>query len=126
VSVADRSATPAARAASWLMVAFGGLAALHAITGGGEPVTGSDLSFAVVVLVAASLCGYELRRGTQWAWWISLILAGVGLFFVLPIAGAVLLGGTAEPVGTGWDVVFFPLTTIVLVALVAVLVMGRR
>jgi Na+-driven multidrug efflux pump len=62
-----------------------------------------------------------LWRGTYWAWWSSLALAAAGLFFVLPLAGTILLGGPTEPVGTGWDVVFFPLTAAVLVALLIAL-----
>ena len=50
----------------------------------------------------------------------------MGLFFVLPVTGTILLGGSIEPVGTGWDIVFFPLTTTVLVALVAALWLLRK
>jgi len=126
VSAAGRAATPSARLASWLVVAFGALFALHSVIGRGQAVTGSGLSFAAVVLLTTSLCGYGLRRRSLWAWWASLLLAGLGLFFVLPVVGAILLGTTTEPVGTGWDVIFFPLTTAILIALLALLVMARR
>jgi hypothetical protein len=94
--------------------------------GRAQALTGSDLSFVVVVLLTTSLCGYGLRRRALWAWWASFLQAGLGLFFVLPVVGTILLGGTTEPVGTGWDIVFFPLSTAILVALLVLLVMARR
>lgn len=117
----------ARNAAGWLVVGFGGLVAVNvAVAAAGAGATGTDLSFAVLLLLVAAVTARSLRRGTRWAWWISLALACVGLFFVLPVTGTILLGGSMEPVGTGWDVVFFPLTTLVLVALLALLWVLRR
>jgi len=67
-----------------------------------------------------------LMRRSRWAWWAALGLALSGLFFVLPVTGTILLGGPTDPVGTGWDVVFFPLTTVVLISLLVVLSKLRR
>jgi hypothetical protein len=84
-------------------------------------ITGSDLSFVLLVLAAALAIVIGFIRRSPWAWWGALALAGVGLFFVLPVTAALLLGGARPPVGTGWDVVFFPATTGVLVGLLVVL-----
>ncbi|HSH74654.1 MAG TPA: hypothetical protein VLA09_03030 [Longimicrobiales bacterium] len=113
--------------ASWLVFAFGFLMIANgtvAIVRGGA--TAGDLVVAVLLLGAAALAGAGLRRSARWAWWAALALAALGLFFVLPVAGTILLGGSLEPVGTGWDVVFFPLTAVVLVALLTVLWMLHK
>lgn len=89
-------------------------------------VTGSDVSFVLLVLVAAVAIVLGLIRRSRWAWWSALALGAAGLFFVLPVAGTILLGGPADPVGTGWDVVFFPLTAAVLVVLLVALWQARR
>jgi hypothetical protein len=105
-----------------LLMAFAVLVAINtaatAATGG---ATGADVSFVALLVVVAAVAGRSLHLGARWAWWISLALASVGLFFVAPVTGTLLLGGTLEPVGTGWDVVFFPLITVDLLALVVVL-----
>lgn len=108
--------------ASWLLVAFAGLVlantGVSAVRG---DATGADWSFALLLVLVAAVTSRGLWLGRGWAWWISIALAFVGLFFVLPVTGTILLGGSLEPVGTGWDIVFFPLTTTVLVALLAAL-----
>jgi hypothetical protein len=40
---------------------------------------------------------------------------------LLPITTALLFGPPGEPVGTGWDIVLFPLITAVTIALLAAL-----
>lgn len=113
--------------ASWLLVAFAGLVlantGVSAVRG---DATGADWSFALLLVVVAAVTARSLWLGSGWAWWVSIALAFVGLFFVLPVTGTILLGGSLEPVGTGWDIVFFPLTTAVLVALLAALWPLRR
>ena len=108
--------------ASWLLIAFAGLVlantGVSALRGA---ATGADWSFAVLLVVVAAVTARRLWLGVAWAWWISVALVFTGLFFVLPVTGTILLGGPMEPVGTGWDIVFFPLTTVVLVALLAAL-----
>lgn len=128
MSIDETGASPTTRAASWLVVTFGVLVALNALVAWVTTgvTTGADISFVIMLLMAVSVCGIGLRRLASWAWWISLLLAAVGLFFVLPVTGTILLGGPSDPVGTGWDVVFFPLTTLVLLALVAALLRTRR
>ena len=116
-------------AAGLLLLGFAALAAINtaalAASGG---ATGTDVSFVALLVVVAAVSGRSLHRGARWAWWIALALAVVGLFFVAPVTGTILLGGSLEPVGTGWDVAFFPLMTIDLGALVVVLwkVRGRQ
>lgn len=113
--------------ASWLLVAFAGLVlantGVSALRGA---AAGADWSFAVLLAVVAAVTARRLWLGVGWARWVSVALAFVGLFFVLPVTGTILLGGSMEPVGTGWDIVFFPLTTTVLVALLAALWPLRR
>jgi len=81
-------------------------------------ITGSDVSFVMLLLVAALAIGLGLIRRSPLAWWCALGLALVGLFFVLPVVGTILLGGPANPVDTGWDVVLFPAMTAVSLVLV--------
>jgi hypothetical protein len=108
--------------ASWLVVAFG---FLMLVNGGvavarGTATTG-DVLLTGLLLAAAVTTALGLRRRARWAWWTALVLGSIGLFFILPVAGTILLGGSLEPVGTGWDVVFFPMTAGVLVALLTLL-----
>jgi len=118
-AVANRRSTGVA---GWMLIAFAALVlantAISALTSG---ATGADWSFAVLLAMVAGASARSLWMGARWAWWIAFALAFVGLFFVLPVAGAILLGGSTDPVGTGWDVVFFPLSTGVLVALLVAL-----
>jgi hypothetical protein len=88
-------------------------------------ITGSDVSFVMLLLAASLAIGLGLIRHARWAWWCALGLALVGLFFVLPVAGTILLGGPADPVGTGWDVVFFPAMTVVALTLIVALWRAR-
>ncbi len=117
-----RRHTLRSRLASWLMLAFGGLfaanAALAVFRGFSNAI---DASFAVLVFVTAAWTAAGLWEDARWARRVAPLLAATGLFFVLPVAGTIALGGALEPVGTGWDVVYFPLTAIVLIALLAVL-----
>jgi peptidoglycan/LPS O-acetylase OafA/YrhL len=114
--------SPPRRLAGALIIVFWGLLAANtwvaAVTVG---VTGSDVSFLLLLMAGVVAIVIGLIRRSPWAWWAALGLAVVGLFFVLPVTSTILLGGPTDPVGTGWDVVFFPLTTAVLVALLAVL-----
>jgi hypothetical protein len=113
--------------AGWLLIAFAGLVlantAVLSLTAG---ATGTDWSFAVLLAMVAGASAHSLWQGARWARWIALALAFVGLFFILPVTGTILLGGPTDPVGTGWDVVFFPLSTAVLLALLAALWAARR
>ncbi|MEQ1854980.1 MAG: hypothetical protein ABL963_00840 [Longimicrobiales bacterium] len=108
--------------ASWLLVTFAGLVlAFTGVSALRSAATGADWSFAVLVVVVAATTARRLWLGTRWAWWLALAIALAGLFFVLPVTGAILLGGSTEPVGTGWDIALFPLTAAVLCALLATL-----
>jgi hypothetical protein len=110
------------RLAVGLVIAFWGLIAANTwVAAVRVGVTGSDLSFVALVLVAAVAIALGLVRRARWAWWAAVALAATGLFFVLPVAGTIVLGGPSDPVGTGWDVVFFPVTAAVLAALMIVL-----
>ena len=110
------------RWAGGLILAFWGLLAVNtSIAATRVGISGSDVSFVLLVLAAALALVIGFIRRSPWAWWGGLALAGGGLFFVLPVTGTLLLGGPLDPVGTGWDVVFFPLTTAVLVGLLGVL-----
>lgn len=115
------------RWAGGLILVFWGLLAANTwIAAARVGITGSDVSFVLLVLATAIAIMIGLIRRSPWAWWGALALAGVGLFFVLPVTGTLLLGGPRDPVGTGWDVIFFPVTTGVLVALMGVLWRLRR
>ena len=109
--------------ASRLIVAFGALVLVHWLVASYNlrVATAADFSFTVLLLVATSVCGYGMRRRARWAWFGTLALAIGGLFFVAPIAGTILLGGGAEPVGTGWDAFFFPVVAAILVAVILLL-----
>lgn len=109
--------------ASRLVVAFGVLTMVHWLVASFNRIgaTAADLGFTVLLLVATAVCGHGMRRHARWAWFGALALAIGGLFFVAPIAGTILLGGSTEPIGTGWDVVFFPLVALILVVLIAML-----
>ena len=109
--------------ASHLVVSFGVIMLVHffVVSYTMAGVSAADFSFAVLLLVAAAVCGRGMRRRARWAWFGALALALGGLFFVAPIVMTILLGGGPDPVGTGWDVVFFPLVAAILVALLAML-----
>jgi len=125
--MSDRRRTHWTRLAGGLVFVFWGLLATNTwVAASPLGVTGSDVSFVLLVLAAAIAMVLGLIRRSPWAWWATLGLAAVGLFFVVPVAGTILLGGSSEPVGTGWDVVFFPLTAAVLVALAVTLFELRR
>lgn len=112
--------------AAWLLIVFAGLVLANTgVSALRADATGADWSFAVLLVVVAAVAARSLWVGVRWAWWLALGLAAVGLFFVLPITGTILFGGSTEPVGTGWDIMFFPLTTTVLAALVAALWLRR-
>jgi len=125
--VSDGRRTHWTRLAGGLVFGFWGLLATNTwVAASPVGVTGSDVSFVLLVLAAAIAMVLGLIRRSSWAWWATLALAAFGLLFVLPITGTILLGGPSDPVGTGWDVVFFPLTTAVLIALVVALFKLRR
>lgn len=111
----------------WLLMGFAGLVLANtAVVAATRGATGADWSFAVLVAMVAGASARSLASGARWAWWTALSLACAGLFFVLPVTGTILLGGALEPVGTGWDIVFFPVSTITLLALLAALRALRR
>lgn len=122
MSTAATSVHTPGRSAPWLVLSFGTLVAANAaLAAVRSSATAGDLATGGALLALAALIARGLWRGARWAWWASLVLAAVGLFFVLPLVGTILLGGPAEPVGTGWDIVFFPLSAAVLTALVIAL-----
>jgi len=107
-----------AAAAASLTATFGILVAANTAVAapGGRP-SAAEGAFALLLVMLTAWCARGISRNQPWARLVVLGLVAVGLFFVLPITGALLLGSDPEPVGTGWDVVFFPLTTAVLLAL---------
>ena len=110
------------RLACGLVLVFWGLLAMNTwVAATRIGITGSDVSFVLLVLAATIAIVIGLIRRSPWAWWGALALTAGALFFVLPVTGTLLLGGPTDPVGTGWDVVFFPVTTGVLIALLVML-----
>jgi len=127
MSTAATSVRAPGRSAPWLVLSFGALVAANAaLAAVRSSATAGDLVTGGALLVLAALIARGLWRGARWAWWASLVFAGAGLFFVLPLVGTILLGGPTEPVGTGWDIVFFPLSAAVLMALLVALWTRRR
>lgn len=122
MNASRRSSLGATHTAPWLALALGTLAAASgALAAARDGPRTSELWFGIGVLVGAALVARGLSRGARWAWWLAFAGTLVGLFFVLPITGAVLFGGSLEPVGTGWDLVLFPLGAALLVALLLAL-----
>jgi hypothetical protein len=112
--------------AGWMILAVGGLVlAITATSSAGPEVTGSDWSFTLLAALASVVAARGLWTDARWAWWAALAFSVVALFFVLPVTAALLFGPPGEPVGTGWDVVFFPLITAVMVASLAALWVAR-
>jgi len=122
----SRQATDAPRSVTWasrLVLLFGVVVVANWVVAVVRDVgvTGTDLSFAVLLLMVTGVLGYGLKRLARWAWFVSFILAVLGLFLVAPVVGTIVLGGGLEPIGTSWDVVFFPLVMVILIALLVVL-----
>jgi hypothetical protein len=113
--------------AGWMILVEGGLVLAHtAVSSVGSGVTGSDWSFALLVALTSVLTARGLWLGARWAWWVSVAFGATGLFFLLPVTAAVLFGASAEPIGTGWDILVFPLMTAVMLALVVAAWMARE
>lgn len=112
--------------AGGLLVAFGVVVAANYVVAvvRGMETSSLDLAFAVLLLVATGGAARGLRAGWKWAWLGGLAISLGGLFFVAPVVGTILLGGGTEPVGTGWDIVYFPLMTVLLVTVIVILVRG--
>lgn len=99
------SGTSVRVAAATLLGIHGALVVLHSVFGPpslGGAVTGevtlAVLHFLVVLAVAGSL-----SRGRPWAWWVALGLTLLGLFFLVPLAMGVLLGGGTELARNAWE-----------------------
>jgi hypothetical protein len=111
--------------AGWMLLALGWLVLANtAIASAGPEVTGSDWSFALLAALTATVTARGVWLGARWAWWLAAAYGAAGLFFVLPVTAAVLFGPSRDPVGTGWDIVLFPLITGVTFALLAALWMS--
>ena len=124
MSTSDSTPPPGATLwASRLVMLFGVIVAVNWVAAVvlGLGATGTDLAFSLLLLVAVGISGRGLRKLERWAWFSTCALSVGGLFFVAPVTGTILLGGGTAPVGTGWDVVFFPLITVVLLAVIALL-----
>ena len=122
----DRHA-PGAWAAR-LLVTFGALTVAHWFVASAHLIGQSvaDLGFALLLGGLTVVVARGLLGGARWARWGAFALAGTGIFFVAPVAATILLGGGAEPIGTGWDVVYFPLALLLLTAVIAVLLAPSR
>lgn len=115
-----------ARAVLWasrLLVFFGATVALNEVIAlvRGAAAGMVDSVFAVSLLIVTGVGSLGLRRGARWAWYTTIVLALGGLFLIAPVLGTILLGGGLAPVGTGWDVVYFPLMTVTLLAILLLL-----
>jgi hypothetical protein len=112
--------------AGWMMLAIGALVLANTGVSSASPaVTGADWSFALTAAVISLVTARGLWDGARWAWWIAVPYGLAGLFFVLPVTASIAFGAAHEPVGTGWDVLLFPLITALMVALLVALWMGR-
>lgn len=111
-----------------LIVLFGTLMLVHGLVTNRHIFAPSavDLAISVVIFLVCLAAGRGLRRQDRWAWWSALGITLVALFFVAPVAGTIILGGGTEPVGTGWDVVFFPLASVILVGELIMLRWARK
>jgi hypothetical protein len=111
-----------------LIVVFGTLMLVHGFVTTRHIFAPSavDLAVSVAIFLVCLAAGRGLRRGDPWAWWAALGITLVALFFVAPVAGTIILGGGTEPVGTGWDVVFFPLASVILVGELIMLRWARK
>lgn len=120
---AEPERSPARIWTARLVVLFGLLVAANEAVAWARGREGAvtDVAFAVLLVAATVLMARGLRSAARWAWPAVLALAAVGLFFLAPITGTMLLGGGLDPVGTGWDVVFFPLATVVLLTILVLL-----
>lgn len=115
-----------ARAVLWasrLLVFFGVIVAVNGAVAlvRGVTVGIADTAFAVVMLIVTVVGAQGLRRGARWAWFGTILLALGGLFFIAPVVGTIALGGGLDPVGTGWDFVYFPLMTVTLLSILLLL-----
>jgi len=111
-----------------LLVAFGTLLLVHGFVAARHVFASSTVDLAIFVVIFLVCLGTArgLWRRAPWAWWMALGVALVALFFVAPVAGTIILGGGAEPVGTGWDVLFFPLAAVILVGVLIMLRWARN
>lgn len=124
----QRASAPGRTVAAVALLLYGVLVLIHALVsaqGPGETSAG-ELSLAIVHLAVAMGVAAGLRGGRRWAWWCASALGGLGLFFLLPVALGILLGGGREMAGTVWALVFFLTSTGALTLLVAILVARRQ
>ena len=84
-----------------------------------------DVAFVAAVVLVAGAAAWGLGRGRAWARPLAYAISLGALFFIAPVVGTILLGGGTDPVGTGWDVVYFPLMTVLLLAVLVLLVRSR-
>lgn len=113
--------------ASGLLLAYGVVFAANWVVAvvRGTSAGPIDLAFSALVLVVTVGAAWGLRRGAKWAWLTAVAVSLGALFFIAPVVGTILLGGGTEPVGTGWDVVYFPLMTGLLISIVVLLARDR-
>jgi hypothetical protein len=110
----------------WLTLCVGVPVLANTATSSASPdVTGSDWSFALLTALISLVTARGLWLAARWAWWTALCYGAVGLFFLLPVTGAVVFGPTTEAAGTGWDAVLFPVATAAMITLMAALWMTR-
>ncbi len=110
-----------------LLVAFACVVGTNEVVGLLRGVTPGpvNVAFALALLALTAAVASGLRRRRRWAWLLALSIAVVGLFLVAPVLATILLGGGLEPVGTGWDVVYFPLIGGLLLTVLALLRSAR-
>jgi hypothetical protein len=124
--VPGRAEDTARLLAGWMLLVVGGLLLVNtSLASVGAGVSGSDWALVLLAVTASVIAARSLWRSAPGAWWMAAAYDAVGLFFVLPVMVAILFGASREPVGTGWDVVFFPAVTAALLAVSAALWIAR-
>jgi hypothetical protein len=112
--------------AGWLMLVVSGLLLANTVlASAGVGVSGSDWALALLAAVGSFVAARSLWTGARGGWWMAAAYDAIGIFFVLPVMIAILFGGSREPVGTGWDVIFFPAVAAALAASAAALWIAR-
>ncbi|NIP57273.1 MAG: hypothetical protein GWM92_03795 [Gemmatimonadetes bacterium] len=115
------------RAAAAFLVVYGVIVLLQALFGVQDPgaATTGELTLTGLHLAVSVGAAAGLWHGRRWAWWGALFLAVLGLFFLLPVAIAVVLGAGRETARSAGELAFVLTAVVVLLLLVGILVPRR-